>query len=154
LTSIGSGLEVAAASGIGFRVANSGTANVNYYSAQGNSSGGSVLLAATGTDTDISSAVSSKGAGSVRFQTNNAAQEQMRIAHTASAVNYVQVTGAATGSGPTISAQGSNADIDFNIAAKGTGNVRFGTYTAGVLTPTGYITIKDSGGTTRRLLIG
>ena len=211
LTSIGSGLEVAAASGIGFRVANSGTANVNYYSAQGNSSGGSVLLAATGTDTDISSAVSSKGAGSVRFQTNNAAQEQMRVAHTASAVNYVQVTGAATGSSPTISVQGSDAsaglvllsksasiifqtrtaqgrsfnvldtgapvnylqvqgntatnapilsaqgtdtNIDLTLTPKGTGNVRFGTYTGTILTPTGYVEIKDSGGTVRRLLVG
>jgi hypothetical protein len=86
--------------------------------------------------------------------TGTAGTSQFVVAHTASAVNYVQVTGAATGSGPTISAQGSNADIDLNIAAKGTGNVRFGTYTAGVLTPTGYITIKDSGGTTRRLLVG
>lgn len=30
----------------------------------------------------------------------------------------------------------------------------FGTYTAGVLAQTGYITIKDLGGTTRRLLVG
>jgi hypothetical protein len=125
LTSIGSGLEVAAASGIGFRVANSGTANVNYYSAQGNSSGGSVLLAATGTDTDISSAVSSKGAGSVRFQTNNAAQEQMRVSHTASAVNYVQVTGAATTARPAITAQGSDTNIGLNVQTKGTGSFFF-----------------------------
>jgi hypothetical protein len=216
LTSIGSGLEVAAASGIGFRVANSGTANVNYYSAQGNSSGGSVLLAATGTDTDISSAVSSKGAGSVRFQTNNAAQEQMRVAHTASAVNYVQVTGAATNNSPTISSQGSDLHSSINLIPKGngnansgagiillgsdsltqfrtaaisatsgntflevqrangfvnlkavtgsangdialtpqgTGNVRFGTYTGTISAITGYIEIKDSGGTIRRLAV-
>jgi hypothetical protein len=215
LTSIGSSLEFAAASGIGFRVANSGTANVSYYSAQGNSSGGSVLLTATGTDTDISSSVSSKGAGSVRFQTNNSAQEQARIAHTASAVNYVQVTGAATGGSPTISAQGSDANvnlilvakggnsvvlqtrgggtqrtsflandsgsnsvnflqatshnagsapilsaqgtdtnIDLALTPKGTGNVRFGTYTANMaLVVQGYIEIKDSGGTVRKLAV-
>jgi hypothetical protein len=34
------------------------------------------------------------------------------------------------------------------------GAIRFGTYTATVLSPTGYITITDSGGTTRRLLVG
>jgi hypothetical protein len=30
----------------------------------------------------------------------------------------------------------------------------FGTYTAGVVAQAGYITVKDSGGTTRRLLVG
>jgi len=34
------------------------------------------------------------------------------------------------------------------------GNMKFGTYTAGVLVATGYVTITDSGGTTRRLLVG
>jgi len=34
------------------------------------------------------------------------------------------------------------------------GVLNFGTYTAGVVAPTGYITIKDIGGTTRRLLVG
>ena len=212
LTSVGSGLELAAASGIGFRVANSGTANVNYYSAQGNSSGGSTLLAATGSDTDISAALSSKGAGSVRLQTNNSAQEQLRVAHTASAVNYVQVTGATTGNGPAISVQGSDTNvnmfyltkgvgshvfytnagvsgrqldilhaanavnrmtitgsaansaptvsvagtdtnIDLALTPKGTGLVRFGTYTNTALAIAGYIEIKDSGGTVRRLAV-
>jgi hypothetical protein len=213
LTSIGSGLEFASANGIGFRVANSGVTNVNYYSAQGNSSGGAVLFTATGTDTNINAALSSKGDGSVRIQTNNSAQEQLRVAHTASAVNYVQVTGAVTGGPPAISAQGSDAtiallygakggqdhrffsnagnaeqfrvihtagtmvnqttatgsatgvapafsvrgsdpNIDLALTPKGTGNVRFGTYTGTVLTPTGYVEIKDAGGTIRRLLVG
>jgi hypothetical protein len=192
--------------------------------------------AATASMTTSSTAgnISSGGAGSLNFQTNNLAQTQFVASHTASAVNYVQVTGSATGTGnsPTISAQGSDADvnltlntkanglirlqtagitrftidntgsttklglsasggvgfqvtatgsqvnslsttgtvsgsnnvvlstqgtdtdIDLSLTPKGAGAVRFGTYTGTILTPTGYVTIKDSGGTTRRLLVG
>jgi hypothetical protein len=79
----------------------------------------------------------------------------MRVSHTASAVNYVQVTGATTASKVVaISAQGSDTDVTLSLSPKGAGTIRFGTYTAGVLTPTGYITITDSGGTSRRLLVG
>jgi len=141
-------------------------------------------------------------------ETNNAIKfspvgvEQMRVTRTASAVNYVQVTGAATGSDPVISTQGSDADrnlrltakgtgqvittssflahvsatnyvqlsggassvavtalgasanVDVALTPKGTGNVRFGTYTADMtLVVQGYITIKDSGGTVRKLAV-
>ena len=154
--------------------------------------------------------ITSWGTSAIQLYTNNTATEQVRIANTSSAVNYVQMTGAATGNRPTISAQGSDANISFNISAKGTGqftvldgngftgfvvqprvtngdtwietqrnvgfvdliaasgvangdirltpkgtgNVRFGTYTGTVLTPTGFIEIKDSSGTIRRLLVG
>jgi hypothetical protein len=46
---------------------------------------------------------------------------QFQIAHTASAVNYVQVTGAATGGDPVVSAQGSDTNIDLALQPKGTG---------------------------------
>jgi len=46
---------------------------------------------------------------------------QMQIGHTASAVNYVQVTGAATGGLPGLSSQGSDASISMSYIAKGTG---------------------------------
>jgi hypothetical protein len=194
---------------------------------------GSAALVAQGSTND-NALISGNGSGSVRFTTNGTTQtEQMRVSHTASAVNYVQVTGAATGSGnyPTISAQGSDAtanlrlatkgsanfdiqnsgvtrflidssgivklgisassgigfqvsstasqvnylattgtvsgannvsltangtdtDVDITFTPKGAGAVRFGTHTGTILTPTGYITIKDSGGTSRRLLVG
>jgi hypothetical protein len=158
--------------------------------------------------------IAANGIGRIAFQTNGTSQtEQMRVSNTTSAVNYVQVTGSATGSNPIISSQGSDgnvgmtlttkgtfgltvkssaggniftathgnsatsnyltlnatvagsqptisvansvdADVDIVFTPKGAGAVRFGTYTASVLTPTGYITIKDSGGTSRRLLVG
>lgn len=153
----------------------------------------------------------SAGTNPIYFNTQGTSQtNQMRVAHTASAVNYVQVTGAATGGSPTISAQGSDSNPNITLQSKGTGNVvlmdgggntgvrllraaasgdtfvdvqrnvgfvdfvassgvsngdirftpkgtglvRFGTYTANMaLTIQGYIEIKDSGGTTRRLAV-
>jgi hypothetical protein len=64
-------------------------------------------------------------------ETNNAIKfspvgvEQMRVTRTASAVNYVQVTGAATGGTPVISAQGSDAGIALRLNAKGGSQVIF-----------------------------
>ena len=52
-------------------------------------------IATTGADIDIPLLVSAKGAASIRFRTAGTA-EQLRVAHTASAVDWLQVTGAAT----------------------------------------------------------
>ena len=86
-------------------------------------------------------------------------QIQVQIQNTASAVNYLNLTGSATNAvvttnAPTISAQGSDTNINLKLATKGTGVLQFGTYTAGALSSTGYITITDAGGTSRRLLVG
>lgn len=198
---------------------------VNYLNARGGATGFAAQLETVGTDANAALAFLSKGTGIISFATNTtSANEQLRVAHTASAVNYVQVTGSATtpgasaipniqtagsdantflglgvkgttgyiaffgaaapnghtfrvsaanasttnnliqvnaasaGSAPSIQAiagtSGTDANIDLALTPKGTGVVQFGSYTAGVLTPTGYITIKDSGGTVRRLLVG
>ena len=50
---------------------------------------------------------------------------QLLFNTTVSAVNYVDLTNAATGSGPLLQAAGSDANIDLRIQAKGTGNVLF-----------------------------
>lgn len=69
-------------------------------------------------------------------------------------VNYVRIAGANAGGNATILAEGSSTDIDLAFTPKGTGTMRFGTYTAGAATDsTGYITVKDSGGTTRKLMV-
>jgi hypothetical protein len=61
---------------------------------------------------------------SIWFATNGKRTTvQAVVAHTASAVNYTQVTGGATGTGPTISSQGSDTNADLNLAAKNTGKV-------------------------------
>lgn len=49
--------------------------------------------------------------------------EILSLASVASAVNYVSLTNAATGTAPKVAAVGDNTDIDLELAAKGTGNV-------------------------------
>lgn len=72
----------------------------------------------------------------------------------ASLVNYFDFLAAATGSGPYLRALGMDTDIDLNLSPKGAGKLRFGTLTATAdAAVTGYITIKDAGGTTRKLAV-
>jgi hypothetical protein len=127
---------------------------VNYWSFFGRTVGASPYVLAEGSDTNIELLYSAKGAsGHVFYSSGLSFTPQFKIAHTASAVNYLQATGSASTT-PTLSAAGTGADLDILFTPKGTGNVRFGTYTAGVVAQAGYITIKDAGGTSRRLLVG
>jgi hypothetical protein len=69
-------------------------------------------------------------------------------------VNYLYVNGAVSGGNPVLGAIGAGTDIDIILTPKGAGTVRFGTRTACSDTAiNGYLTIKDSGGTTRKLAI-
>ena len=52
--------------------------------------------------------------------------EQIKFATTASAVNELSVTNAATGNAPEIAATGGDSNIDFNINPKGIGRVTLG----------------------------
>ncbi len=75
-----------------------------------------------------------------------------QVEPTANSVNYAAVSGAATGVSPSISTQGSDTNIDFAIFTKGTGTLKFGTFTSNADAPvTGYITIKDAAGNIRKL---
>jgi hypothetical protein len=85
--------------------------------------GGSPQLFPSLNNTDLY--LSSSGTGNLRFYTNSVAQTQMVVSHTASAVNYVQVTGAATGVFPVISAQGSDAAVGLNLYSKGASRINF-----------------------------
>lgn len=49
--------------------------------------------------------------------------ELIKVTATASAVNEITVANAATGSGPTISATGGDANVDINLTPKGSGEV-------------------------------
>jgi len=132
-----------------------GRSSANYAQITGAASGSDPTFSALGSDTNINFTYLAKGSlGEHRFSTNTGGNTQFRITHTGSAANYLTVTGAATGAAPVLSAQGSDTNINLTLTPKGTGTVKFGTYTAGILAQTGYITITDSGGTSRRLLIG
>jgi hypothetical protein len=134
-------LDVAAANDAGIFIQNSGFGRAQIQ-AYGNANANLFLCA--------------NGSGRVTFTTSGTSLvEQMRVSHTASAVNYVQVTGGATGTPATvtISGQGSSANIDLALTPKGTGLVKFGTYVAGALLATGYINIKAADGTTYKVLV-
>jgi hypothetical protein len=86
-------------------------------------------FSALGADTDIGLNFSAKGAGSLGFRTGATAL-QFNVSHTASAVDYVNITGAATGGTPNISALGSDTNIGLNLSTKGTGGFAFRTNTS------------------------
>jgi hypothetical protein len=142
----------------GSTVANSGfvvssvASSVNYVQAYGAPTGGGPSILAAGADANVSLIIQPKGAGRIFFFGNGGYQAQ--IISAVSSVNYLALTGAATTVAPELSATGSDANINLKLTPKGTGVLQFGTYTAGVLSPTGFITITDAGGTSRRLLVG
>jgi hypothetical protein len=127
---------------------------VNNLVIYGGAAGGSCLVDSVGTDTDVSLQFRLKGAGNLSFYSGGGTYQQFGVTHTASAVNRVSVTGAATGGAPSFSASGSDSDIDILFTPKGSGRVRFGTHAAlSGESVSGYITIKDAGGTSRKLAV-
>jgi hypothetical protein len=134
-----------------FRVSHTASA-VNYVQVTGGSTTNNGQISTAGSDTNVGLTLQTKGTGSYAFITGGG--RQVDILNVASAVNRMTLIGSAAGSSPTISVVGTDTNIDLALTPKGTGVVTFGTYTAGVLTPTGYVTIKTSDGTTRRLLVG
>jgi len=141
---------------------------VNYVQVTGSPTGYTASTAAsilfTGSDSTVSGTIIVKGtstASTVSFAGSGLANYHAFRVQTNGAINtgnLLQVQGATSGSAPTLSAisgpSGTDADIDIALSPKGAGVIKFGTHTGTILTPTGYITIKDSGGTTRRLLVG
>jgi hypothetical protein len=86
-------------------------------------------VASIGLQSDGSLYETSAGTGNVRFYTNNIGQEQARVSHTASAVNYVNLTGGATATDAQISALGSDTNIWLQLNGKGNRGVAIGYFT-------------------------
>jgi hypothetical protein len=128
---------------------------VNYVQVTGAATGAISNILFTGSDSAVTGAIYTKGTGSFSFYSGAGTNRQVRIDGTTTAVNYLDFYGSIAGSAPSVRVGGSDTDIDLTLTPKNAGAVRFGTYTASSLLPVaGYITIKDSGGTTRRLLVG
>jgi len=128
---IGSTMDFANPNGVGLRVNSTAISSnlTDYVELSGGASGvtNGVYVRAGGSTTNNSLYIQSKGTGSISFFTNwtTGAAEQLRASHTASAVNYVQVTGAATTGTPVVQAQGSDTNVSLAIRAKGGGNLFF-----------------------------
>lgn len=98
---------------------------VNWIEAKGAIAGATPKVYSAGSDTNIAFALYSKGGSPVQVLTNNGSQLQLNVAHTSNAVNYVQVTGSATGGDPVTSVQGSDTNIAYNFTSKGNGAFNF-----------------------------
>lgn len=97
---------------------------VNFLVIQGAVAGGSVVITADGTSAQIPIRYRTKGTDGHVFETNSTQDTiQFFISHTASSVNYINVTGAALGNSPVLSLAGSDTNINLTISAKGSGNI-------------------------------
>ena len=85
---------------------------------------------------------------------NNSNNSCFLVSTTATAVNRVQITAADTTVSPSITAQGSDTNMDLVFNGKGTGRIRYGTHVANADAPiSGYIEIKDAAGNIRKLAV-
>ena len=100
-----------------FRVGSTAS-SVNYLQVQGAITGSPPITSAQGSDTNVSLQYLSKGTGNHNFGTAGGTA-QFLITHTASAVNYLQVTGSAAGFRTAFSVQGSDTNVGINYNAKG-----------------------------------
>jgi hypothetical protein len=143
IQTLGSSLSFYTPGGEQFRVVEApggGGNTVNYAQAQGRTTGNGPVFRSAGSDTNIPLLFSTKGTSQYSFYTNDLGSEQFRVAHTASAVNYVQVTGAATGGNPTISAQGSDSFVNMVVTSKSSGDLLLRSGSTG-----GYVRLQPNG---------
>lgn len=98
---------------------------VNWLQVGGAVTGSGPVISAQGPDSNINVTVQAKGTGTTVVSAGGGTQ--FAVANTASAVNYVQATGGATGTSPQLSAQGSDANAGITYIAKGTSGHVFDT---------------------------
>jgi hypothetical protein len=111
---------------------------VNEVTVTNAATGNAPAIGATGGDTNVSLIVAGKGTGSVNLGQatstgvklvadqpilDSAGNELIKFVKTATAVNEVTVTNAATGNAVTITATGGDTNVGLSISAKGTGVV-------------------------------
>lgn len=100
-------------------------AQLNYFDLTANNT--PQILAASSITTNVGMSIYSKGNSPVQIGTA-AGTEQFRVAHTASAVNNIQVSGGAAGAPAvvTLAGIGSSADISIDLVPKGAGVLKIG----------------------------
>ena len=121
LRSKGSGAVQIAPNAILAFEALAGATQANHLRANGAVAAGRVSLQAQGTDTNIGFDIATKGTGTLGLQAN--AATALTVTNPASAVNFLQASGAATAGRVNLQAQGTDANVGFDIATKGTGTL-------------------------------
>lgn len=140
------------------------TTGVNYLLFTPAATGVAPSLTAAGSDTDVGLILGSKGAGVVSLGGTTIANGSLHAVTTASAVNFLQVTGAATSGTVAVAAAGTDTDIPMTIAGKGAGAVTVGLGTSNTTigsgaalnttATVGYIIISTCAGTPTGVPVG
>lgn len=100
-----------------------GVGSTDYLSLVGSNSAAPGMYAA-GASSNVNLGLWSKGTGSLYLGTNSGTP-QFVIANTASAVNYISLTGGSTGNPPTLSFTGSDTNVSGYFLTKGSSNFVF-----------------------------
>lgn len=127
----------------------SAASNVNYITLAGSTTGNAcVIRPNSATDTNINLTLDSKGTGSIAFRTDpyGTPAVQAIVTHTASAVNYLTLTGGSTAQ-TVIGNAGTATDINLNYRTKGIGSHIF--QTNGNI----QVIISDTAGATRYITL-
>lgn len=100
---------------------------VNEFTVVNAATGNRPRLQASGGDTNVSVALRPKGStGTTVIEDSSGNEVIIAAAGTASAVNELTATNAATGNAPSLAATGGDTNIDLQLSAKGTGSVALG----------------------------
>ncbi len=116
----------------GTTVANSGvqvpivTSSVNFLKVSGGATGTGVTVLANGTDGTVDLRLQSTSTGVVALGGTTTANASTQIVTTASSVNFLRITGGATGSGVALLATGTDGTVDLQLQSKSTGVVALG----------------------------
>ena len=124
----------------------------NLFNFVGSDGGVPTLRAFSSSNSNVSTGFVTQGTGNHNFYTNTVTL-QGRFTHTAGAVNWPDITGSVSGNPVRITANG-EADVGIMLAPRGSAFLHYGTLVADAgINNVGYIRIRDSGGTIRRIAI-
>lgn len=96
---------------------------VNGISVTNAATGGSPLVAAAGTDTNVSLYLTPKGTGEVRL-TDAVGNVSLNVGHSSTPVNYMTATSSNTAQAVPIGVTGSDTNVTMNLTTKGSGTVQ------------------------------
>lgn len=130
-----------------------GVSGGDYAQIQGRASGTGPDITAQGSGADVRLRFSSKGTSAVEIWTDGLKNRIARFMDTPSAVNRWDIYAGATGGRVRLVAAG-ETDIDAAIEPAGNGRVMFGTYVGTPVTSAGYIEMKTTDGTVRKVMVG
>ena len=146
---LGSALSFNTPSGEAFRVSDIGVTSGAYWNAYGGTSTPELRSVGSG-----SAVISTSGTNQIQFRTNTNATQAV-VSHTGSAVNFVQVTGAAQGGSVIISAQGSDTNVGLQLRSRGVGDINLMTQGGtnqvvirNISSAVNFLSLKGASGTT------